>query len=82
MLAVALAVTGIQSKGSHPPHRSTTVKMSAEDTEVTRIVKTSIKASLNTEDLEDTSPFKEEKGEKKQEEQRSGESPVRCRQVL
>lgn len=39
MLALALAVTGIQSTVSHPLPWSPTVKLSAEDTKVTRIVK-------------------------------------------
>lgn len=52
MLAVALAGTGIQTTGSHPPPRSPTVKISAEDTKVTGIVKNSMKASLSTENSE------------------------------
>lgn len=61
MLALALAVRGIQSTGSHPPPPSPTFKRSAEDTEVTRTIKKSIKASLSTEDLKDTSHLKQKK---------------------
>lgn len=81
-LKVVLAAMEIQSTGSHPPPRSPTVKLSAEDTKVKRIVKNSTKASLSTEDLEDTRLLKTKKEKINGKRNAAARSPLRCCQVL
>lgn len=65
-----------------PPPRSPRIKLSAEDTKVTRIVKNSIKASLSTEDLEDTRLLKKKKEKRNGKRKAAARSPLRCCQVL